>query len=189
MATIPTLTYLPSDENVILQLISRPLPADADLFDVADNCAVLVSVLVETDDLTSRTALCERLLQALHRLRKLCDVDLPPHLIEQLIMGEKLNSCVPDCWLDTLTIRKTQYGFHDNERIATSFDYLHLPLFDNQLVLEIIRDGNKRAADVFFAFHGHAGLDHQSRVVGVVLHQGVIVFGGDGVVTGLNDLA
>lgn len=62
-----------------------------------------MSVLVETDDLTSRTALCERLLQALHRLRKLCDVDLPPHLIEQLIMGEKLNSCVPDCWLDTLT--------------------------------------------------------------------------------------
>ena len=37
MATIPTLTYLPSDENVILQRISRPLPADADLFDVADN--------------------------------------------------------------------------------------------------------------------------------------------------------
>lgn len=103
MATIPTLTYLPSDENVILQLISRPLPADADLFDVADNCAALVSVLVETDDLTSRTALCERLLQALHRLRKLCDVDLPPHLIEQLIMGEKINSCVPDCWQDTLT--------------------------------------------------------------------------------------
>ena len=103
MATIPTLTYLPSDENVILQLISRPLPADADLFDVADNCAALVSVLVETDDATSRMALCERLLQALRRLRKLCDVDLPPHLIEQLIMGEKLNSCVPDCWQDTLT--------------------------------------------------------------------------------------
>lgn len=57
MATIPTLTYLPSDENVILQLISRPLPADADLFDVADNCAALVSVLVETDDVASRTAL------------------------------------------------------------------------------------------------------------------------------------
>ncbi len=99
MATIPTLTYLPSDENVILQFISRPLPADADLFDVADNCAVLV----ETDDATSRMALCERLLQALRRLRKLCDVDLPPHLIQQLIMGEKLNSCVPDCWQDTLT--------------------------------------------------------------------------------------
>lgn len=48
MATIPTLTYLPSDENVILQRISQPLPADADLFVVADNCAALVSVLVET---------------------------------------------------------------------------------------------------------------------------------------------
>ncbi|HFK5734782.1 TPA: hypothetical protein ACG0DS_002336 [Enterobacter sichuanensis] len=103
MTTIPTLTYLPSDENVILQLISRPLPADADLFDVADNCAALVSVLVETDDVGSRTALCERLLQALRRLRELCDVDLPPYLIEQLIVGEKLNSCVPDCWQDTLT--------------------------------------------------------------------------------------
>lgn len=88
MATIPTLNYLPSDENVILQRSSRPLPADADLFDVADNCAALVSVLVETDDVESRTALCERLLQAMRRLRELCDVDLPPYLIEQLIMGE-----------------------------------------------------------------------------------------------------
>lgn len=81
MATIPTLTYLPSDENVILQLISRPLPADADLFDVADNCAALVSVLVETDDLTSRAALCERLLQALRRLRKhlRCRSSSPPN--------------------------------------------------------------------------------------------------------------
>lgn len=103
MATIPTLTYLPSDENVILQRISRPLPADADLFDVADNCAALVSVLVETDGVASRTALCERLLEALRRLRALCDADLPPYLIEQLIMGEKTNSCVPDCWQDTLT--------------------------------------------------------------------------------------
>ena len=93
MATIPTLTYLPSDENVILQRISRPLPADADLFEVADNCAALVSVLVETDDVASRTALCERLLEALRRLRALCDADLPPYLIEQLIMGEKTNSC------------------------------------------------------------------------------------------------
>jgi hypothetical protein len=63
-----------------------------------------VSVLVETDDVASRTALCERLLEALRRLRALCDVDLPPYLIEQLIMGEKLNSCVPDCWQDTLQV-------------------------------------------------------------------------------------
>lgn len=103
MATTPTLTYLPSDESVILQLITRPLPADANLFDVADNCAALVSVLVEIEDAKIFTALCERLLHALRKLRELCDVDLPPDLIAQLIMGEKLNSCVPDCWQDTVT--------------------------------------------------------------------------------------
>lgn len=31
------------------------------------------------------------------------NVDLSPDLIAQLIMGEKMNSCVPDCWQDTLT--------------------------------------------------------------------------------------
>jgi len=103
MATTPTLTSLPSDESVILQLLSQPLPADADLFIVADNCAALVSVLVEIEDAKMFTVLCERLLQALRKLRELCDVDLPPDLIAQLIMGEKMNSCVPDCWQDTLT--------------------------------------------------------------------------------------
>ncbi|EML9043351.1 hypothetical protein H9Q89_17590 [Enterobacter cloacae] len=103
MATIPTLSYLQSDENIIQQLITRPLPVDADLFDVADNCAALVTVLVESDDSVISSALCERLLQALHRLRELCDADLPPNLIEQLIMGEKMTSCVPDCWHDTAT--------------------------------------------------------------------------------------
>ncbi|MCM2489407.1 hypothetical protein M8246_18575 [Enterobacter cloacae] len=96
MATIPTLSYLQSDENIIQQLITRPLPVDADLFDVADNCAA-------SDDSVICTALCERLLQALHRLRELCDADLPPNLIEQLIVGEKMTSCVPDCWHDTAT--------------------------------------------------------------------------------------
>jgi hypothetical protein len=62
-------------------------------------------------------------------------------------------------------------------------------LFDDQLALKIIRDGNKRAADVFFAFNGHAGLNYQGCVFGVVLHQRVIVFGGDGVVTGFDYLA
>lgn len=103
MATTPTLTSLPSDESVILQLLSQPLPADADLFIVADNCAALVSVLVEIEDAKMFTVLCERLLQALRKLRELCDVDLPPDLIAQLIMGDKMNSCVPDCWQDTLT--------------------------------------------------------------------------------------
>ncbi|MEP8751532.1 hypothetical protein ABKV32_05810 [Enterobacter asburiae] len=94
---------MPALRHIRLQLISRPLPADADLFNFADNCAALVSVLVETDDVASRTALCERLLQSLRKLRELCEVDLPPDLIAQLIMGEKMNSCVPDCWQDTVT--------------------------------------------------------------------------------------
>ena len=59
MATIPTLSYLQSDENIIQQLITRPLPVDADLFDVADNCAALVTVLVESDDSVISSALCE----------------------------------------------------------------------------------------------------------------------------------
>lgn len=88
MATIQTLIFPQSDENIIQQLITRPLPVDADLFDVADNCAALVTVLVESDDSVISSALCERLLQALHRLRELCDADLPPNLIEQLIVGE-----------------------------------------------------------------------------------------------------
>ncbi|HDX4048271.1 TPA: hypothetical protein ROG05_004680 [Enterobacter soli] len=103
MATIPTLMYPESDENIIPQLISWSLAPDADLFDVADHCAALVSVLVETDDSETANALCERLLQALRKLRELCDVDLPPYLVAQLIMGEKTHSCVPDCWQDTLT--------------------------------------------------------------------------------------
>jgi len=60
-----------------------------------------VSVLIETDDRASRTALCEGLLHALRQLRERCDAELPPHLIAQLIQGETLNSCMPDCWQET----------------------------------------------------------------------------------------
>ncbi|MCG1030695.1 hypothetical protein J5S76_01765 [Bacillus amyloliquefaciens] len=101
MATVPTLTHLQSDESVIQQLITHPVPADADLFATVDRCAALVSVLLETDDTATRAALCERLLQTLRQLRHLSDADLPPHLIAQLIEGEKLTSCVPDCWQET----------------------------------------------------------------------------------------
>lgn len=103
MATIHTLSYPKSDECVINHLTTLPLAATADLFEVADNCAALVSVLIDTDtdDSDSHAALCERLLQALRQLRKLCDADLPPHLIAQLIVGEQLTSCVPDCWQET----------------------------------------------------------------------------------------
>ncbi len=101
MATIQILTYCHSDEIVTDHLTIMPLTDEADLFEVADNCAALVNVLIETDDSSSRTALCERLLHALRQLRELCDADLPPHLLAHLIQGETLTSCMPDCWQDT----------------------------------------------------------------------------------------
>lgn len=101
MTTIPTLTYPQSDEQVIPATLTTPLPTAADLFEVADRCAALVSVLIETDDSASRTALCEGLLHALRQLRERCDTELPPHLIAQLIQGETLASCMPDCWQET----------------------------------------------------------------------------------------
>jgi len=101
MTTISTLTYPQSDEQVVPASLTMPLSASADLFEVADRCAALVSVLIETDDRASRTALCEGLLHALRLLRERCDAELPPHLIAQLIQGETLNSCMPDCWQET----------------------------------------------------------------------------------------
>ena len=66
MATIQTLIFPQSDENIIQQLITRPLPVDADLFDVADNCAALVTVLVESDDNVIRSALCKRFIDCVN---------------------------------------------------------------------------------------------------------------------------
>lgn len=102
MTTIPTLIYPQSGEQLIPPYLSTPLSDAADLFEVADRCAALVSVLIETDDSASRTALCELMLHALQKLRERCDTELPPHLIEQLIQGETLNSCMPDCWQETM---------------------------------------------------------------------------------------
>lgn len=103
MTTNAKQSYLNSDEDTIQQLIARPLAADADLFAVADNCTALVTVLVDTDDSKTKSALCERLQHALRQLRQLCDGELPPHLVAQLVEGEKLTSCVPECWQETAT--------------------------------------------------------------------------------------
>ena len=70
MTTISTLTYPQSDEQIIPPSLTTPLSASADLFEVADRCAALVSVLIETDDRASRPALCEGLLHALRQLRE-----------------------------------------------------------------------------------------------------------------------
>lgn len=99
MTTVPTLADRQTDEHIIQQLIAQPVPAD--LVETADRCAALASVLLETDDTPIRAALGERLLQTLRQLRQLCDADLPPHWVAQLIEGDKLTSCVPACWQDT----------------------------------------------------------------------------------------
>jgi len=101
MATTPKFSYALSEESAVHHLINFQLCDSADLFDLADTCAAYVSVLVETDDAVTFTTLCKRLLAALKRLRECCDAELPSYLVEQLIAGEKITSCVPDCWQET----------------------------------------------------------------------------------------
>lgn len=104
MATIPTPSCSHFEEDVLHQIITQPLPASANLFDVADACAAFVCILIDTHDDETSHALCGRLLQALNLFRHLCDEDLSPHLIEQLIAGESVTSCIPDCWQETATL-------------------------------------------------------------------------------------
>ncbi|WP_320725528.1 hypothetical protein AB3N45_05835 [Enterobacter cloacae] len=101
MATTPNFSYALSEESAAHQLINLQPGDSADLFELADICAACVSVLVETDDPVTFSILCERLLALLKRLRDRCDTELPPHLVERLIAGEKIVSCVPDCWQET----------------------------------------------------------------------------------------
>ena len=101
MATIPGFSYALTEESAVYHLIHLQLPDSANLFELADACTAYVSVLVETDDAVMFTTLCKRLLTALKRLRECCNAELPSHLVEQLIAGEKIASCVPDCWQET----------------------------------------------------------------------------------------
>lgn len=101
MATTPNFSYALSEESAVHHFINLQLCDSADLFELADTCAACVSVLVETDDSMTFSLLCDRLLALLKRLRECCDTELPPHLVERLIAGEKIVSCVPDCWQET----------------------------------------------------------------------------------------
>ena len=101
MATTPGFSYVHAEESAVNHLLHLQLPDSADLFELAGTCAAYVSVLVETDDAVTFATLCKQLLAALKRLRECCDAELPSHLVEQLIAGEKIASCVPDCWQDT----------------------------------------------------------------------------------------
>ncbi|WP_236329059.1 hypothetical protein [Enterobacter quasihormaechei] len=101
MATTPEFSYALSEESTVHQLINHPISDSADLFELANACAAYASVLVETDDAVTFATLCERLLATLKRLRECCDSELPPYLVERLIAGEKIASCVPECWQET----------------------------------------------------------------------------------------
>ena len=101
MATTPGFSYALSEESAVHHLINASISDSADLFELVDACTAYVSVLVETDDAVTFATLCKRLLEALKQLRECCDAELPPYLVEQLIAGEKIASCVPDCWQET----------------------------------------------------------------------------------------
>lgn len=101
MATIHGFSYAHAEESAVHHLLHLQLPDSADLFQLADACAAYVSVLLETDDAVTFATLCKRLLTTLKRLRECCDSALPPHLVERLIAGEKIPSCVPECWQET----------------------------------------------------------------------------------------
>ncbi|MCF2293611.1 hypothetical protein LGS00_15750 [Enterobacter hormaechei] len=101
MATTPGFSYVHAEESAVNHLLHLQLLDSADLFELTDTCAAYVSVLVETDDAVTFSTLCKQLLAALKRLRECCDAELPSYLVEQLIAGEKIASCVPDCWQDT----------------------------------------------------------------------------------------
>ena len=101
MATTPGFSYALSEESAVHHLINASISDSADLFELVDACTAYVSVLVENDDAVTFATLCERLLAALKRLRECCDSELPPYLVERLIAGEKITSCVPECWQET----------------------------------------------------------------------------------------
>lgn len=101
MATTPGFSYALSEESAVHHLINASISDSADLFELVDACTAYVSVLVENDDAVTFATLCERLLAALKRLRECCDSELPPYMVERLIAGEKIASCVPECWQET----------------------------------------------------------------------------------------
>ncbi|MCK7317300.1 hypothetical protein L8P35_11350 [Enterobacter cloacae] len=134
MTILSTLSNPPSNANFIQQLIALPLPATADLFEVVDLCATFASVLVETDNVSERDALCGRLLHAMTALERLCDDDLPQHLIEQLIAGDAEPSCMPDSWQDTAT--PVKYA----QALAQAIQGNTLPQSVNNALTGLLRD-------------------------------------------------
>ncbi|ECF5917027.1 hypothetical protein FNH55_07575 [Salmonella enterica subsp. salamae] len=87
--------------RIMNKLLTMPIPASADLFQLADMCAAFAAELVESTDIAESLALCGRLSFALTALRPLSDSFPPPHLVELLTTDERPEPCVPDCWVDS----------------------------------------------------------------------------------------
>ncbi|ELU4452028.1 hypothetical protein ACSRCJ_20655 [Salmonella enterica] len=68
----------------MFNLLSKPIEASTNLFELSDLCVGLVSELIETDNEAQRLALCGRLQYCLTALNEKCFEDLPPALIERL---------------------------------------------------------------------------------------------------------
>lgn len=98
MTTKSTYVYASSTNALVQQLIDTPLATTAELPELADISAALVSVLKETDAHDTRKALCEKLLQTLGQMREYDTSEPSPELIAQLIEGERFSTSVPACW-------------------------------------------------------------------------------------------
>lgn len=85
MTILSTPTF---SDNFTQRLIALPLPASADLFEVADHAPPSQASWLKRIAPASGMLSVGRLLHGLAALERLCDDDLPPHLIEQLIVGD-----------------------------------------------------------------------------------------------------
>ncbi|KFD22957.1 hypothetical protein [Yokenella regensburgei] len=85
-------------------VITTPIPASADAFEVVEICSAFVNELVEYHDAASSHALCGRLSHALGVLHQLCTVDLPSHRVTALAAEEIPPSSFAAYWGDSDTL-------------------------------------------------------------------------------------
>lgn len=74
--------------STLTALMTTPLGAKHDLFQVLEGCQRYADELIETHDITARMALCGRLLAGMEVMRGLLDAPLPAHLIARLTVED-----------------------------------------------------------------------------------------------------
>ncbi|WP_330983230.1 MULTISPECIES: hypothetical protein [Enterobacterales] len=89
------------NNDSVSSIMLTPLSTTMNLFEVLDFCNEVAYELVEVDSFTDEIALCGRLLYALGIVRKLCEQDLPPQLIENAAADALSLPLVPDIWSDS----------------------------------------------------------------------------------------